>query len=126
MLSLLLDEQISPTVAEQARRKYPQVRIVAFREWHGGRFMGTADSIFIPEAAGEKLTLVTYDQRTIRPLLKSWMEQGIDHGGVIFVDAKTIPPQDFGGLVKALGQLWKIERKAEWKNRVVFLRRPSK
>lgn len=126
MLSLLLDEQISPTVAEQVRRKYPQVRVVAFREWRGARFMGTADSVFLPEAANEKLTLVTYDQRTIRPLLKSWMEQGIDHAGIVFVDAKTIPPQDFGGLVKALGQLWRTERKAEWKNRIIFLRRSSK
>jgi hypothetical protein len=51
------------------------------------------------------------------------MEQGIDHGGVVFVDEKTIAPQDFGGLVKSLGLLWKHERLADWINRVTFLRK---
>jgi len=125
MLNLLLDEHISPTVAEQARRKYPRMKILAFREWQNARFLGTADSFFLPEAAKEKLTLVSYDQRTICPLLKDWMEHGIDHAGIIFVDAKTIRPQDFGGLVKSLGQLWTSQRNANWKNRVLFLRRSS-
>ncbi|HTW94718.1 MAG TPA: hypothetical protein VMD30_08000 [Tepidisphaeraceae bacterium] len=125
MLSLLLDEHISPIIALQARRKYPGMRIVALREWRGGQFMGAPDPVFMQQAARERLTLVSYDLRTIAPLLKSWLEQGIDHGGVIFVDQKSIRPQDFGGLVRALGKIWKTARQSEWRNRVVFLRRRS-
>jgi hypothetical protein len=123
MLSLLLDEHISPVVTEQAKRKHPGIRIVALCNWQSGRFLGSADSVFLNAAAEKGLTLVTYDQRTIAPQLKSWMEQGVDHGGVVFVDQKTIAPRDFGGLVKSLGLLWMRERRADWKNRVVFLRR---
>jgi hypothetical protein len=125
MLSLLLDEHISPVVAEQARRKFPGIRITTLHNWRDGQFLGSSDDVFLPEALKSGLTLGTYDQRTIRPLLKRWMEQDVHHGGVIFVDAKMIAPQDFGGLVTALGRLWKSERRAPWKNRVVFLRRQS-
>jgi len=125
MLALLLDEHISPAVAEQLNRKHAGIRVIALRDWHAGRFLGATDPLILSEAASEGQTLVTYDQRTIRPLLKSWAEQGVDHGGVVFVDEKTIAPQDFGGLVKAIGQLWKSERKANWRNRVVFLRRAA-
>ena len=126
MLAFLLDEHISPVVAEEARRKHPGIKIVALRDWRGGSFLGTPDSVFLAEAARERLSLVTYDQRTIRPLLKAWIEQGIAHAGVVFVDVRTIAPQDFGGLVTALGKPWKSERRADWTDRVVFLSRHSK
>jgi len=126
MLSLLLDEHISPVVAEQVRRKFAGIRITTLRDWRDGQFLGSSDEVFLPEALKDGLTLVTYDHRTIRPLLKGWLEQGVDHGGVIFIDAKTIAPQDFGGLVKAVGQLWKSQRRSAWKNRIVFLRRESR
>jgi len=65
--------------------------------------------------------LVTYDLRTIVPLLKAWGEQGVDHGGVILVDGRTLAPNDFGGLTRALGALWNAERRASWANRVIYL-----
>lgn len=124
MLRLLLDEHISPAVARELEAKCTGMKIVAFQHWRAGRFMGAADRVFLPQAKQDGLTLVSYDQKTIRPLLKDWAEQGIDHGGVVFVDTKTIAPQDIGGLVEALRGLWKSERRAEWTNRVVFLRKP--
>jgi|SRR5436190_17397930 len=123
MLRFLLDEHISPAVARAAGQKCHGIQIVAFRHWRAGAFLGTEDRIFLPEAKKEGRTLVTYDQRTIRPLLKEWAEQGIDQGGVVFVDEKTIAPQDFGALIEALCDLWKSERRAEWTNRVIFLRK---
>ena len=59
------------------------------------------------EAAAHRLTLVTYDRRTIPPLLKTWAGAGRQHGGVIFVDEKTISPADIGALVLALSNLAK-------------------
>jgi hypothetical protein len=67
--------------------------------------------------------LVTYDRRTIPPLLKAWVEEGRTHGGVIFVDEKTISPADIGGLVGALAALVSDAGSWDWKNRVAFLRR---
>ena len=79
--------------------------------------------MLLHEAAVQKLTLVTYDRRTIPPLLKQWAEEGRSHGGVIFVDEKTISPADIGGLVKALTMLAKEAFALDWTDRISFLRR---
>ena len=73
--------------------------------------------------ARQRLTLVTYDRRTIPPLLKTWAESGRRHGGVIFVDEKSIAPADVGGLVQALHRLCKASSRWDWTDRVSFLRR---
>jgi hypothetical protein len=105
MLKLLLDEQISPEVGESLRRRNKQVETHWLVEWERGRFLGQPDSLLLEAAAVQGLTLVTYDRKTIPPLLKAWAEIGRDYGGVIFVDEKTIAPSDFGGLIRALQKL---------------------
>ncbi|HME33109.1 MAG TPA: hypothetical protein VKG65_10185 [Terriglobales bacterium] len=92
-------------------------------EWENGNYLGQEDSACLLGAATERLTLVTYDRRTIPPLLKTWAEEGRKHGGVIFVDEKTISPADIGGLVRALIQLFKETGRWDWTDRVYFLRR---
>ena len=62
--------------------------------------MAARDDAILLAAAGANLTLVTYDQRTIVPLLVEWGLAGVDHTGVISVDNKAIPPHDFGALVR--------------------------
>jgi len=125
MLKLLLDEHISPDVAEGLRRRRRSLVIHCMTEWEGGGFLGKDDSACLLEAAEQGLTLVTYDRRTIPPLLKIWAEEGRRHGGVVFVDEKTISPADIGGLVRALLQLFKETGKWDWIDRVYFLgRRP--
>jgi hypothetical protein len=123
MLKLLLDEHISPEVADGLRRRSRSLVIHWMAEWEGGDFLGKEDSASLLEAAKQGLTLVTYDRRTIPPLLKTWAEEERRHGGVIFVDEKTISPADIGGLVRALIELSKETGKWDWADRVYFLRR---
>jgi hypothetical protein len=104
------------------RRRHRSLVIHWMAEWEGGGFLGEDDSACLLEAAEQGLTLVTYDRRTIPPLLKIWAEEGRRHGGVIFVDEKTISPADIGGLVRAL--LLKETGKSNWVDRVYFLGRP--
>lgn len=123
MLKLLLDEHVSPAVADSLRLKCPKLKVAALAKWEGGRFLGLSDGAILQEALAQQMTLVTYDQRTIPPLLKSWMESGHDHAGVIFVDNRTIPSSHLGGLVRALEKLFHVAAKEDWLNRVCFLRR---
>jgi hypothetical protein len=123
MLKLLLDEHISPDVAAGLRRRHSGLTIRSLVEWEGGSFLGQEDSVCLEEAFRQGLTLVTYDRRTIPPLLKRWAEEAHSHAGVIFVDEKTISPAEIGGLVKALGTLVKEARSWNWTDRIVFLRR---
>jgi hypothetical protein len=123
MLKLLLDEHISPDVAVGLRRRNRAIEIRYMVEWEDGYFLGQEDSACLREAATQGLTLVTYDRRTIPPLLKTWAEEERTHGGVIFVDERTISPADIGGLVWALTRLVRETGNWDWTNRVYFLRR---
>jgi len=123
MLRLLLDEQISPDVAGGLSRADRSVGVLWLAQWEAGRFTGVADDLILREAAVQRLTLVTYDRRTIPPLLKMWAESGRDHGGVIFVDEKTIPPSDIGGLARALRTVFQETAQWDWTNRIFFVRR---
>jgi hypothetical protein len=123
VLKLLLDEHISPDVAAGVRRRLPLQKIYALIEWEGGNFIAQDDETCLAEAARQGLTLVTYDRRTIPPLLKRWAEEGRHHAGIIFVDEKTISPTDIGGLVRALAAMSKTVRGWDWKDRVIFLQR---
>jgi hypothetical protein len=123
VLKLLLDEHISPDVAEGLRRRNRALVVHYMAEWEGGNSLGRDDSACLQHAAKQGLTLVTYDRRTIPPLLKTWTEEERTHGGVVFVDEKTISPADIGGLVRALTQLSKETGRWDWTNRIYFLRR---
>jgi hypothetical protein len=123
MLKLLLDEHISPTVANALRRRNRLLVVSSMAEWEEGEFLGQQDSACLQQAAAQGLPFVTYDRRTIPPLLKAWSEEERKHGGVIFVDEKTVAPSDTGGLVRALSNLSTKTAKWDWTNRVCFLRR---
>ncbi len=123
MLKLLLDEHISPDVANGLRRRNRAIDIRYMVEWEDGHFLGQEDSACLREAAAQGLTLVIYDRRTIPPLLKTWAEEDRTHGGVIFVDERTISPADIGGLVLALTRLARETGNWDWANRIFFLRR---
>lgn len=123
MLRLLLDEHISPDVATGLRRRSRSLIVHCMAEWEDGNFLGQEDSVCLQQAVIQGLTLVTYDRRTIPPLLKSWAEQDRKHAGVVFIDEKTISPADIGGLIRALAKLERETRKWNWTDRICFLRR---
>jgi hypothetical protein len=91
-------------------------------EWENGHFLVQDDHACLQEAAAQGFNFVTYDRRAIPPLLKTWAEEGRTHGGVIFVDEKTISPADLCGLVRALSSLAGEAGKWDWTNRIHFLR----
>ena len=123
MLKLLLDERISLAVAEALRCRNRQVVVLSMAEWEDGEFLGEEDSACLSQAATQGLTLVTYDRRTIPLLLKTWGEEQRKHGGVIFVDDKTISPSDTGGLIRSLADLSRKTANWDWTDRICFLRR---
>jgi len=123
MLRLLLDEHIAPAVADGLRQRNRRLPVFCMADWRGGELLGQPDSACLRLAFAHGLTLVTYDRRTIPPILKAWGEEGRTHGGVVFVDERTIPPSDAGGLIRALESLLRKTSKWDWTNRVCFLRR---
>ncbi|MCX6378882.1 MAG: DUF5615 family PIN-like protein [Armatimonadetes bacterium] len=123
MLTLLLDENISPVVAEQAVLKNPEARILSIHHWHGGEYLSVPDELILEIALQEEITLVTFDQSTIRPVLKAWGEVGRSHGGVFFIDEKSIAQNDYGTLVRALLTIWERMANTSCENVVLFRQR---
>ena len=68
MLDLLLDENISPVVAEQVSIRRPDISIQSIFRWRGGTLTNESDRLVLQAAAEDGLTLVTYDQSTMLPL----------------------------------------------------------
>jgi hypothetical protein len=126
MLRYLLDEQISPVVADAVRRTHASIWIESVYRWRGGKLVGAPDSEVLRIAREGRLTLVTYDLQTIPDLLAAWAEEGIHHSGVVLVDGLSIAPADFGGLARALIRLWEQRRTFDWLNRPVFLERANR
>jgi len=122
MLKLLLDEHIFPDVANGVQRRNRSLVIHSMVQWENGNFLGKEDAVCLLQAAKQRLTLVTYDRKTIPPLLKLWAEEERSHGGVTFVDEKTISPADTRGLVRALISLADEAGEFDWTNQVYFLR----
>lgn len=122
MLSLLLDEHISYTVARQIAVRRPEISIVSLHDWEAGRYLRALDEPLLRAAAAAGLTLVTYDQRTIPSLLARLAGEGFPHGGIVFVDEHTIPSDAFGPLIRSLCLLWDECHEWDWANRILYLR----
>ena len=123
MLRLLTDEHLSPVVAAQVRMKRPAIAIQSIHEWRNGSFRGKIDLLLLRAANDEGLTLLTYDQSTIPPLLMEFTIAKENHGGIIFVDGDTISSNDYGGLVRAIIAFYERCAEWEWANRISFLER---
>lgn len=122
MLSLLLDEQISPQTVVALASLNAQVPVASLYTWRSGGLTGTDDALVLQGAAEDGLTLVTYDLKTIPPVLVEWGTQGRSHGGVIFVDDRSISTADFGGLARALLSCWEAQGDWDWTDRIMYLK----
>jgi hypothetical protein len=117
---LLLDAHVPKSVADGLRSRGAEAISVA--DWRGGDMRVADDAALLRAAAEDRLVLVTFDLRTIPPLLKEWAETGQHHAGVVLVDDRTLRPDDVGSLVRAMAELT-ADATSEWTDRVVFLRR---
>ena len=122
MLSLLLDENMSPEIARQITEKRPDISVTSVHHWHEGRFKAESDEAILVAAAREGQTLVTYDQKTILPVLVRWGQTETSHAGVLFIDDRTMASNQFGVLVRALIFHYDACSAEDWTNRVDFLR----
>jgi len=121
MLKLLTDAHISPDVATQVKSKRSEIVIHSLQEWREGPLLRAEDHIILTAAMEEGLSLVTYDQRTVSPLITQWAQAGHDHAGIIFIDDRSIAQGDVGGKVRALLALWEQGSMMDWTNMITFL-----
>ena len=120
-LTLLLDEHISPVVAVQIRAKRPEIDVQSIFHWRSRELIGVPDPTILSALYADARVLVTYDMQ----MLSDWsfvFSGEVPFAGIIFVDERTIAPNDTGGLVLALLALWEQHHQDDWTNRIEFLR----
>lgn len=121
MLAFLTDEHISHVIAEHVRQKRADIRIESLLRWRSGALRNTGDDKVLAAAREEDLTLVTYDQKTIPPVLLQLAGMDGHHSGVIFVDRNSLPSNDIGSLVHALIAFYYRYHDLDWTNAVMYL-----
>jgi len=96
----LLDEHLSPVVAAGLKRRGVDATAIA-----GSDLAGSPDPEIWEAALAQDRVLVTYDAADFAALLDRSIRAGAPNPGLVLVDARTIPPEDFGALVDALAAL---------------------
>ena len=95
-LRLMLDESISPATARKVRQQLHELPISSIHSLREGKYTDIPDAHLIEELSWQWWLLVTYDSQTLaeQPVL---FDDSLS-AGILFVDARTIAPNDFVGL----------------------------
>lgn len=121
MISLLLETHIHGAVSRTLRSD--GIDALGLQDWQDGRYRNALDPEILEAVVPEGRVFVSYDRRTIEPLLRRWADEGIHHSGVILVNRETIPENDVGGLLRALKHLLAESSEDDWRDRVIYLPR---
>ena len=123
MLRLLLGEHISSKVAHGLKRQLPLADVECILTWQGGAHLGSPDDVILNNALRDWRVVVTYDLATMPSAIQSMASNHGQHPGVLFIDTKTLRPNDIGGLVRALQSFVMMHAGSEHlKDHVHFLR----
>jgi hypothetical protein len=98
--ALLLDEMLSPKIAEPLRAAGADVTAIS----ETPRLKGTADPDVLEFATSEKRVLVTANIRDFAPLDALWAAQGRTHDGILFISTSAYP-QDRTWVGRVVGAL---------------------
>lgn len=101
-LRFLLDEDVSPRVAEGLRRL--GVDAISVHEVGRAR-LRIPDQEQLGYAAAEGRVLVTYNRGDFQRRDADWRELGRDHAGIVWCAERSIPRHAIGQLIRALAAL---------------------
>jgi predicted nuclease of predicted toxin-antitoxin system len=109
-LRLLIDEQLSPTIAQQLRKG--GFDVVHVRE---AGLAGKGDGEVMDWAAADQRSVVTNNIQDFRPLHASRLSGQQPHYGLVYVSSTkfSLRKQAVGTLIKALRQLLKANPAAD-------------
>jgi hypothetical protein len=119
---LLLDCHIAKATVQALRKNLSIFEVEHLAVWRSGAFLRASDEDILTVCLQERRAFVTFDQRTIPDLLRSWAAEQRPHSGVIFGDENTVKPSHPGAVAAALARLAKEIGDSDTTNLVRFLR----
>lgn len=100
-MKLLLDEQISGKVANRLRDRGHDV--IAGTDDPSLRGLSDPDLFSVAQQEGR--ALVTYNRVDFEPIVREFAEANREHYGLVIVNLRRFPSQEFGRLAAALEAL---------------------
>lgn len=102
-MKLLLDEMISPVVAEQLRGRHRDVEAVSERR----ELRGVSDADLFGYAQTAERSIVTYNRDDFLELDRRYRSENRPHSGIVILNPTRFPqgPASIGPLVTSLDQL---------------------
>lgn len=98
----LLDEQLSPRIAELLREAGYDVVAVAERD----ELVGSSDAVLLEVATREERALITNNIKDFRPLAAELLAEGREHAGLILVPSTRVRTRAaIAGLARAIEKL---------------------
>ncbi len=99
-LRVLLDEMLSPAVAEQLRKRGLDTVAVLER----GELIGMPDEDLLDVATSEKRLLVTFNISDFAVIARTWRADARTHAGLVYLASREFPQNDRlnGRIVRAL------------------------
>jgi hypothetical protein len=119
---LLLDFHISKATVEALRQRVASLDAEHLAGWRAGVFLRASDEDILAVCHQERRVFVTFDQRTIPDLLRSWAAEQRPHSGVIFGDENTVKPGHPGAVAGAIARLAREIGGTDTTNLIRFLR----
>jgi predicted nuclease of predicted toxin-antitoxin system len=98
-LKLLLDEMVSGEVADRLSARGHEV-IAATAD---ARLKGSSDDVLFEAAQELKRAIVTYNRDDFLRIAQRWGHEGRRHEGLLIVNPKRHPNDQFSRLVNSLG-----------------------
>ena len=89
-MKAILDEQLSPQIAELLRKAGHDVEAVADRDDLAGR----SDRAVFETACGEDRAVITHNIKDFRPLAAEFLAQGRTHAGLILLPSARTRSRD--------------------------------
>src|SRR5580692_11114678 len=89
---LLLDCHISKATIQALRKRLYNLDTQHLAAWRSSAFLRASDEEILAACHRERRVFVTFDQRTIPDLLRSWAAEQRPHSGIIFGDENSVRP----------------------------------
>ena len=115
-LRILIDEDLSPTIAQKLWPLGYDATSVRDRGW-----LGLKDWELLPLLTQERLTLCTDNGHEWARRMREWQDSGKDHYGLLVVDQRW----GTDGILKALEQYFTTCDPESLRNQVVFVEPPA-